>query len=309
MSVSYAITPARPEELAAAFHLLFQHIPLPERRTRIENALRLVASGELNPEGLFVARSPEGLLGVLLCLPVPGASALVWPPQVSSAADGDLLLGSLVRHAHAWLRPRGVKVAQTLLAPQEFHLGAPLLANGFVHVTSLLYLRRFLTAPFPRLSGRLIYRPYAQGDRNLFEEMLARTYEHTLDCPELNGVRDLAEVMEGHRAQGAHDPAHWWLALEADRPVGVLLTTVIPEWRAWDLSYVGVVPEARGRGLGRELTRKALHEAQAAHATQLTLAVDVRNQPARNMYARLGFEATESREVLLAFYRREEVLV
>jgi ribosomal protein S18 acetylase RimI-like enzyme len=303
MSLPLSITPARPEERARAFDLLFQHVPLPERQTRVANAFRLVDSGELNPDGLLVARGPDGLLGALICLPVPGACALFWPPQACGEQSRDLITSNLVQHAHLWLRQRGVKVAQTLLAPQDFHLGSPLLDNGFVHVTSLLYLRRYLMTPSPRPSLRLAYQAYPQCDPVVFEDTLARSYHQTLDCPELNGVRELAEILEGHRAQGVHDPAHWWLALEAERAVGVLLTTVIREWRAWDLSYVGVVPEARGRGLGRELTCKALYEAQAAHATQVTLAVDVRNHPARKMYLRLGFEPTESREVLLAFYR------
>ncbi len=76
--------------------------------------------------------------------------------------------------------------------------------------------------------------------------------------------------------------------------------TEIPEWHGWDISYVGVVPEARRQGVGRELTRKALRDAQAAGAARVTLAVDVRNQPARSLYQSLGFELFDQREVYLA---------
>ena len=86
-------------------------------------------------------------------------------------------------------------------------------------------------------------------------------------------------------------------------PVGVLLLTAVPECGALDLSYLGVVPGARGQGFGRELAGKAIREAVAARAAQLTLAVDARNLPARQLYARLGFEEAQAREVFLAFYR------
>ena len=81
------------------------------------------------------------------------------------------------------------------------------------------------------------------------------------------------------------------------------MVTELPEWNAWDLSYVGVVPEARGRGVGRELVCKTLFEARAAEAAQLTLSVDIRNRPARNLYERFDFELYDEREVYLAVWR------
>ena len=83
----------------------------------------------------------------------------------------------------------------------------------------------------------------------------------------------------------------------------MLILTEMPDWGAWDLSYVGVVPEARGRGVGRELVRKALFEAKVAEAPGMILSVDSRNRPARYLYESLGFEPYEEREVYLAVWR------
>ena len=135
---------------------------------------------------------------------------------------------------------------------------------------------------------------YLAADSRLFRETLLRTYEQTFDCPEVNGVRTIDEIIAGHQAQGKHDPQRWWLAFEAGQPVGTLLLTELPESREWDLSYVGIVPEARRRGLGRQLVCRALREAWAGKASQLTLSVDVRNQPARKLYRALGFESYEA---------------
>jgi ribosomal protein S18 acetylase RimI-like enzyme len=308
-----AVGPAGPAEWEAVARLLFQYLPAEQREARAANALRLFRQGEIEPEGILAARGPGGLCGALVCVPLRGASGLVWPPQALPGADA--ATDRLVEHALAWLRGRGAKLAQALLAPEEAGLAAPLERQGFARATTLLYLRRSLDDPAggepdgPRPGQRLTFRAYDQAP-SLFQDTLTHTYEGTLDCPELNGVRDVAEIIDGHKAQGSWHPERWWLALEAGRPAGVVLLADVPEWRGWDVSYLGVVPAARGRGLGRQLTAKAVREARAAGAAQLTLAVDARNHPARRLYAGCGFESFERREVYLLFFesrRRQEV--
>jgi ribosomal protein S18 acetylase RimI-like enzyme len=302
MHQSLAAAPARPDELEPAFRLIFKHLGSTEREARVENALRLIRRGELDAQGVWIVRDEEAILGAMVCMLVPGASGLVWPPQAASPRWRIDIENQLLRSALDWLRQGGAKLAQALLLQEEKNLAASLERNGFVHITDLWYLHHHLGFPAELLTENrsLLYEAYTRCDRDLFHETLLRTYEGTQDCPEVNGMRSLSEVIEGHQAQGSHDPARWWLAHNADRPVGVLLLTEIPEWHGWDLSYVGVVPEARCQGVGRELTRKALRDAQAAGASQVTLAVDVRNQPARSLYQSLGFEPFDQREVYLA---------
>jgi ribosomal protein S18 acetylase RimI-like enzyme len=302
---SLTVEPARPDELADAFRLVFQHLATVDQETRLANALRLVRSGELEPRGIVVARSTIGLQGAMVCLPVPGASALVWPPQAVPGPATTEVEDALVRHCVAWLRQRGSRLAQALLVPEEADLGAPLKRNGFLHVTSLWYLRHDLDLPAKLWEApeRLTYQTCAQADPVRFRETLGRTYEGTQDCPEVNGLRSLEQILEGHRSQGAYDPARWWLALHGEKAVGVLLLTDVPEWGGWDVSYVGIVPEARRRGFGRELMSKALLEARAAEARHLTLSVDQRNRPAWELYRQLGFEPFDRREVFLAMWR------
>src|SRR5437870_547940 len=107
MGAPPAIGPARPQELEDAFGLIFRHVVEAERPTRVANALHLVQQGELDPAGILVATASGRLVGALACLPVPGASGLVWPPQaVEGSAQGEIE-DALVRRAVAWLRQRG----------------------------------------------------------------------------------------------------------------------------------------------------------------------------------------------------------
>src|SRR5262249_802296 len=154
--------------------------------------------------------------------------------------------------------------------------------NGFVHLTHLAYLRHHLDTPLAA-PVRLAFQR-ADVDGGTFVATLMRTYEGTLDCPEINDVRTSDEILDGHRGQGRHDPALWWLATLDGLPAGVVLLTVIPDSGEWDVAYVGVVPELRRRGLGRELMLRVLGEARAASVPGVTLSVDGRNGPAWELY-------------------------
>jgi ribosomal protein S18 acetylase RimI-like enzyme len=304
MTLSLIPVPARTGELAGAFRLAFHHLGPAERDARVRNALQLIQRGDFDPAGVFVLHSNEGLTGALVCTTVPGAGALVWPPMVvaepRSASEDEL-----VRHAVAWLRGSGARLAQALLPPEEASLAAPLLRNGFDHVTDLWFLGHDLTLSAGTLAtpARLTFEPYDLADPATFHATLERTYGCTLDCPEVNGVRTIDEVIQGHRAQGVFDPGRWWLACHEGQPVGVLLLVELPESGNWELAYTGVVPEARRRGFGREILLHALTEARLGGAARLSLSVDGRNRPAWDLYRWAGFEPYERRLVLLAVWR------
>jgi len=100
----------------------------------------------------------------------------------------------------------------------------------------------------------------------------------------------------------APDAADWIGDLDDDddfRPAWSLLVEV-PGWGdagfvtaavGW-IDQVGVIPAARGRGLGATLTRASLSRMRADGATEAWLNVNVDNPAAKNVYLRLGF--TES---------------
>src|SRR5262249_5998666 len=121
MTLSLVPVPARTDELAGAFRLVFRHLGAGDRDARVRNALVLIQRGEFDPAGVFVLRAPEGLTGALVCTTVPGAGALVWPPAVN-AEQRQAGEDALVQHAIAWLRRRGARLAQALLPPEEASL-------------------------------------------------------------------------------------------------------------------------------------------------------------------------------------------
>jgi mycothiol synthase len=297
---SWSIGPAAPQEWRAAFELALERVPQGEREARVLNALTLLAAGELEPNGVLVARTANGLVGVQVAVPLRGGSGLVWLPCVTAAYASTAVAENLNHQALVWLRRRGAKFVQALTDP---NLDAGTLRRGgFRHVTQLLYLQHDLSdVPLHHDSGWRLD-SFSAANEGLFKATLEQTYDGTRDCPELNGRRTIAEVIEGHRAQGRWRPELWRLAFKSDEPAGVLLQTELEDGAGWDLSYLGVAPKFRGQGGGRALAAYALQAAHAADALQLTVAVDVRNEPALRVYESLGFQRVQVKDVYLCFY-------
>lgn len=306
MSCTFRVAPARPEEWAVALRLAFADSPAEQQARRVSKALELLQKGELDPGGLLVARgdAADDLRGALLCCSLAGACGLLWPPHALAGAEARAIQDALVREGTGWLQRRGAKLAQALLEVAHGHFGDPLLRNGFRAITRLWFLRHSLCdlSALPSPDPQLTFLTSDTVDTTYFQEIHERTYQGTLDCPELNGVRTMAEVHEGHRAQGRHDPQRWFLAQYAGRPAGVLLLNELPDLGCWEVAYIGVVPEARRQGIGRQLLARAIRMARACGTGFLSLSVDVRNHPAWSLYAQLGFEPFDERLVYLAVW-------
>jgi ribosomal protein S18 acetylase RimI-like enzyme len=301
MSEAIELGLARPDEWDAALALLFADCTQDEQPGRIARARAMLASGEIGAADLTVLRRRGVIAGAAVGMVIPGRGGLVWPPR-ADGPDRRALEDRLARHVTEGLRQRGACLAQALLGPGDAFRAAPLLRAGYRHVTALWYLRHQGDLPPDVLAApsRLTCVGWRQADPAVFGATLLRTYEDTLDCPEVSGLRTVDDVLAGHRAQGRHDPDLWWLALDGEVPVGVLLLSAdSPDTSGWEVAYVGVVPEARRRGHARELVLRALLEARAAGVSEVFLAVDARNHPALGLYRALGFEPFDRREVLL----------
>ena len=195
---------------------------------------------------------------------------------------------------------RSVRLLQCLLDPS----GRPPQAlgmAGFSPLARLDYLDRATASPvgpvnLQKSSSVLNWSTYSLSAHREFAETVSATYEESRDCPGLTGVREIDEVIEGHRAAARFDPAWWLLLRGSDKPLGCLLMGEVPLRNAAEIIYMGLCPEARGRGLGRFLLTRALELARGGRLRSLALAVDSSNEPALRVYTKFGFRHTLSRE-------------
>jgi hypothetical protein len=78
-----------------------------------------------------------------------------------------------------------------------------------------------------------------------------------------------------------------------------LLLADHPDDDQWELVYMGIIPAARGRGWGLQITRHAQWLTGCAARRRLILAVDAANQPAVAMYAAAGFQTWNRRSAFV----------
>jgi ribosomal protein S18 acetylase RimI-like enzyme len=296
------IRAAQPAEWPRALRLVFQNLR-PDLQQRQSEAILIELRAQ--PEaaaGLLTAWSGELLAAATLIQLQPGRVANLWPPQLATerSADAGSAARQLLTAATELAVRAGTRMIQALLPTDSGPDAERLRAAGFEHDADLLYLVSPASA-FPSTcpDDPFEYERYSSSSANRFSAVVERTYVGTRDCPRLNGVRPIQEVLEGYRAVGRFDPALWRLVRYQRNDVGCLLLVEHPPHKLWEVVYMGIVPEARGRGFGLAITRHAQWLASKAGAERLVLAVDAANEPAIKAYAAAGFTTWDRRSVFL----------
>ena len=155
--------------------------------------------------------------------------------------------------------------------------------SGFQHAADLLdlvSLKKFVSRCCAPNSSISLER-YEGPQKERLVRLVERTYQDTLDCPTLNGVRSIADVVEGYRSIGRRCVGLAGRSLpDKSQDVGCLLLAEHPAHSNLEVVYVGVTPEHRGHGFGVALTRDAQWIARERGLDRVVLAVDAANSPA-----------------------------
>lgn len=294
-----AFVPASPEQAAEALRLVFCDLSAENRECYVRALAQQIASGAVSVEGLWLARRAGRLAGATFAQSQAGRTAVVWPPRLV-AHEPAATAGLLLERALQWLAGQGVRVVHALLETVTETDDAVLRAGGFVPLAELVYLASERT-DFPDRcpEGPLHFEPYCPANHDRLVRVVEASYEQTLDCPELNGIRDMADVLAGYRATGVFDPGRWLIARWGEEDVGCLLLADHPQEEIWELVYMGLRVEARHRGWGRQIARHAQWLAGQAGRPRLWVAVDAANAPALRVYAAVGFQVWDRRRAYL----------
>jgi ribosomal protein S18 acetylase RimI-like enzyme len=289
MPVSLVVPAAGPLQ-QAALALLYSPLPATQREQQLADTLAAAGRRELSLDNLLIALDGDRGVGAVLAVLRPGGAAFLWPPAVQAESASPDIASQLVEAVAARVETRGAKFIQCLLDPGDTAGCEALARGGIPYATDLILLSRSLVEATPDFSGgSLSVECYTPGLHAAFSRLVERTYTGTLDCPVLASVRGGDDSLEAHRATGEFVPGGWRLYREGDKDVGILLLAGHPERDTWEVAYLGVVPEARGRGLGRSILRDGLVFARRSGRNIVELAVDAANTPAIHLYRRLGF--------------------
>ncbi|MEM7229219.1 MAG: GNAT family N-acetyltransferase [Planctomycetota bacterium] len=267
------------------------------------------ASMGISLDDLF-ARLDDGnrIVASVLSVRSPGRTAMLFASHVRTPAEIPSLAG-VIRHTGAVLDETDISLSQALLDPSEIRERSAFLQGGFHDLASLSYLER----PIPNRRQRpridwpdnVVAVPYEQSRHAEIIPLLNATYHDTLDCPGLFGLRETADILDGHVATGEFDPTLWTLLEVDEQLAGVLMLNPSTSSQSVELVYMGLAPIARGRGLGTRLLRHGLSLVSGRRERTVTLAVDDLNAPALHVYRREGFRRFLRRRALIRSDQRE----
>ncbi len=266
----------------------------------VDQFLHFADQKNLSMDELWMAERDGRPVASVLVMPNPGRTAMIFVSPVRS--DVDLKAVSLAAgRACQGQDGRKLRLVQALLEPSQQMERKALLAAGFIDLAELLYMRRKVRgagAPM-QLDSSIEVRHWSRQDQQLFADATVASYEQTLDCPGLKGLRHIDDIIAGHMASGQFHPELWFALRCGDEPVGVMLLNIVPQHCSVELVYLGLTVPWRGRGLGRRLLLHGLLVAQGYDAEQMILAVDRINTPAVALYRSIGFTQSARKLAML----------
>jgi mycothiol synthase len=297
MPAPLRISVARPADWPAVARWTFAHTREPFAGLRADRLVALLVDGEITPGGVLVATRHENAVGGMVVQHLPGGTAVVLLPGGETESVRDALVAATVDRFPA----AGIAVAQAFVDPGEDDRAAVLTRHRFRAVTTVISMSLDPAAaplgPPAQADPSVRLLPYAEVGRATFADTLLATYRDSLDVPEANAGRTADEVLAGYLV-GQPDPPDWWLAAgPTGDPLGVVLLSAA-DGEAVDVTYLGVVPAARQRGIGRRLLRSGI-DFSASAGRPLNLSVDERNRPARRLYEMHGFQSLRWQRVFL----------
>jgi len=136
--------------------------------------------------------------------------------------------------------------------------------------------------------GAIQFIPYQTIPMALWEQLVESTYVNTLDVPELNGLRNIESTLAAYASTISGIPQSWWIVRCNDSDIGCVLLTPL-SLGCCELTYVGLRPEWRAKGLSKIIMNFARDWALKNAPDGITLAVDLRNTPAIRLYQACGF--------------------
>lgn len=294
------IRPATTPELPDAVRLILSSRTALPDDLQVQNIIQLALAHSPHIPAMLALHSGR-LVSAVLPVVSPGRTMLLFPPN---HLHGDLhaqVTQRLIEATCSNAIMAGLHLAQVLLDNHNSPLHSLLLACSFKPLAELLYLQ----AEIPRklrpqpLAPDFYWLTYSSQTHHLFAQTVLASYQQSLDCPLLSGLRDIEDILEGHKATGSFDPQLWFLLCQKDIHVGALLLSAFPRSDMVELVYLGVPPQHRHTGVADLLMRHAAYIVSASPYARLSLAVDANNLPALRLYWRHGLQAVGRKTALL----------
>jgi len=277
-----------------------------DTKRMVETFLRFVNRYRIDVSRQPVALIDGRIVGYALVLAGPAASASVFLPEEASGKERDPaereIMTGLLKFLGEQLELWDLGLIQTVVDDEASETAKLFLAGGFAKLCDLDIMEAAVSIDrCLEPDEKIDWVPFSRETQQRFERMILQSYEGSRDCPALTGLRTGREVLTGHRHSGIFERKGWWLLRSEGADAGVvLLNRTEEDADRLELIYMGLIPHARGLGLGKRLLSRAFYAAGCLDKKVIRLAVDRENLPAVRLYQQFGFTPTSRQTVLAA---------
>jgi GNAT superfamily N-acetyltransferase len=269
----------------ALLHLAATHDP--QGQSALSAALKtMINASDEEWQGLWVHYAAGRLTGAVWVQCLPMNMAQLWLPLPSIEAEQTR---ELIQAAYQWVKTHNIRLCHVVLSAYATQTEMLLIEHG---MQRLVHLEQLTVRCDQRAGGTtetsLSLQPFSALTNAEQLALLAEVGQASLDSRALREILSTQEVLTGFYHQDPQAPRHWYAVGYQGAVIGVLLLAPRAQDQ-WELLLMGLIPEWRGKGLGRALLNKALDLAHRSGAKALLLAVDKVNVPAKRLYQRAGF--------------------
>ncbi len=296
----WEIRPARNhQEHEDAFFLMIQENDQEIKRQEVEKIFASVQKGQLDLKHLLVATTDQKILAARLMVAQKDKTAILWPAacdeEVESSQSFDSIQNALLKQSILLAKKEGCVQIQTTVEQNDVTTSALYERNGLPAIGNLYFMQHPASPECndekhdAATSESLKLAPVSQGISDDFlGELVLKTYIDSADFPELQHDRTAARSLQTHRLQGEYNPEHWFVIEQNKTAVGVLFFSWHSDLEQWELTYLGIIPEHRGKGIAGKAIGKSF-EHPSRKSSNVFLGVDSRNHYAIRLYESLGF--------------------
>ncbi|MBC19639.1 MAG: hypothetical protein CMJ74_05170 [Planctomycetaceae bacterium] len=251
----------------------------------------------------------EQAVGYLALVWSAGGNAWLRGPKIMrhGSVSASKIARALLNQADHLFELKNIKLAQVMLSPTQDHKASWYAECGYDTQIALELLTRPLvkdrpSAPEPELSpadANCHSIGYAPQFHARFSQVLAASYVDSSDCLAMRRHSDPEMALADFRDVPDFDPTLWRLFGSNREDFGCLLLHHHPDEASLEIAYLGFKPPFRRCGWGHRAMATVLSIAKRLDCQRVTVGVDIRNNPARRLYARWGFWCFSRQQVLI----------
>lgn len=255
--------------------------------------------------GLWVAVRDERVTAAAWIQRLTENIAAIWPPTSRNDPVAEDLLAKTLKQA---CTESPFQLFRALVSAENADRHASSLsAIGLERTTSIVSL--YCAADAASCDeGKISFEPFDLAkDTDRLVQLTQATFEQSLDCPQLTKMTSAKAILDGYIAHPGFSPDLWFCLKPQStsatdivgEDAGVLILSDNEEDEQIEVVYLGVLPSLRGRSYGAAAVDRAKRIAAERGRRRVTLAVDIQNQPALDIYRAAGFTLYAEHELFV----------